>query len=139
MKCKTVDFLEYIEGASAKEVVDHIMNCKKCKKESEKLLNFSRLISTRYIQGRKAEEELEIRLKSIDCKKMEILPLFLQKKISELKEKSLTSRIKKVMAKAEKGEEKWVKSLFKPRLHLMPASPKDITKAKKGSPKKKKN
>lgn len=133
MKCSEIDFLEYIDGVPPEEVRVHVENCKRCQRESERISRFSRLISAHYLEGKRAEEELESRLRSIDCLKTKRLPDNLQKKVAELKEETLTSRIKKVLDKAKQSEERFVESLFRPRLQVMPASPKDITKAKKRS------
>ena len=138
MKCGEINLLEYIEGMSPPDVIAHIEICKKCRRESERLTKFSRLASTRYFEGKKVEQELESRLKSIDCSKMEKLPVNLQKKVAKLKEETLTSKIKKVLGKAKQSEERFVESLLRPRLQVMPASPKDITKVKKRSMGKKK-
>ena len=138
MKCEEIDLLEYIEGMSPRNVVAHIEICKKCQRESERLTKFSRLASTRYFEEKKVEQELESRLKSIDCSKMERLPVNLQKKVAEMKEERLASRIRKAIGKTIEREEQFVASLMRPRLQVMPASPKDITKAKKRPTKKKK-
>lgn len=138
MKCADIDLLEYIDGVPSEEVRTHIESCKRCQRESQKVSRFSRLISDHYLEGKKAEEELGNRLRSIKCEKMERLPFNLQKKVAALKEKSLASKIKRVLGKAKQSEERFVESLLRPRLQMMPASPKDITKAKKKPGKKKK-
>ncbi|MBM4305229.1 MAG: hypothetical protein FJ123_00690 [Deltaproteobacteria bacterium] len=138
MKCEEIDLLEYIEGTPPHGVKAHIEICKKCRRESERLIKFSRLASTRYSDGKKAEQELEDHLGLIDCSRMERLPYALQKKIAEIKERSLVSKIKKVIAKAGESEERLIEKLRSPRLQMMPASPKDITKSKKSTRKKKK-
>ena len=137
MKCTEIDFLEYIDGVPSDEVRAHVQSCKRCQRESEKVSRFSRLVSTYYSEGKKAEDELENRLRSMDCSRMKRLPDNIQKKVAELKEKSLTSKIKKVFGKAIEKEEALIEGLLRPRLQVMPASPRDITKAKKKSGKKK--
>lgn len=137
MKCAEIDFLEYIDGVPSDEVRAHVQSCKRCQRESERVSRFSRLISTYYSKGKKAEDDLENRLRSIDCSRMKRLPDNIQKKVAELKEETLTSKIKKVLGKAKQSEEAFVESLLRPRLQVMPASPRDITKAKKKSGKKK--
>jgi hypothetical protein len=136
MKCAEIDFLEYIDGVPSEEVRVHVQSCKRCQRESERVSRFSRLISTYYSTGKKAEDDLENRLRSIDCSKMERLPDNIQKKVAELKEETLTSKIKKVLGKAKQSQERFIESLLRPRLQVMPASPRDITKAKKKSGKK---
>ena len=138
MKCAEIDFLEYIDGVPSDEVRAHVQSCKRCQRESEKVSRFSRLVSTYYSEGKKVEDELESRLQSIDCSRMKRLPDSLQKKVAELKEENLASKIKRALSKAKQSEERFVESLLRPRLQMMPASPKDITKAKKKSGKKKK-
>lgn len=138
MKCAEIDFLEYIDGVPPEGVRVHVLSCKRCQRESERVSRFSKLISTYYSEGKKVEDELESRLQSIDCSRMKRLPDSIQKKVAELKEESLTSKIKKVLGKAKQGEERFVESLFRPRLQMMPASPKDITKTKGKKKKKRK-
>ena len=139
MKCDEIDFLEYIDGVPSDEARAHVQSCKRCQRESEKISRFSRLVSTYYSEGKKAKDELETRLRSIDCSRMKRLPDNIQKKVVEIKEKRLTSKIKKAFGKAVQSEERFVESLLRPRLQMMPASPKDITKDKKKSGKKKKS
>ena len=138
MKCEGIDLLEYIEGVPSEEVTAHMRNCKKCQRQFEKISNFSKIVSMHYSEGKRIEEKLEDRLKSIDCSAMSRLPLPVQKKVSEMKEKSLASRIKKAFGKAIEKEERFVESLLRPRLQAMPASPKDITKTKGKKKKKRK-
>ena len=89
MKCGEIDLLEYIDGVPSEEVRIHVESCKRCQRESQKVSRFSGLISAHYLEGKKAEEELENRLGSINCEKMERLPFNIQKKAAALKEKSL--------------------------------------------------
>ena len=138
MKCNEIDFFEYIDGVPSNEVRVHVQSCKRCQRESEKVSRFSRLISEYYLNGKKVEDELESRLQSIDCSRMKRLPDSIQKKVAELKEESLTSKIKKVLNRAKQSEDRFVESLFRPRLQMMPASPKDITKTKGKKKKKRK-
>ena len=138
MKCNEIDFFEYIDGVPSNEVRVHVQSCKRCQRESEKVSRFSRLISEYYLNGKKVEDELESRLQSIDCSRMKRLPDSIQKKVAELKEESLTSKIKKVLDRAKQSEDRFVESLFRPRLQMMPASPKDITKTKGKKKKKRK-
>lgn len=130
MKCADIDLLEYVEGVPSEEVRIHVESCKRCQRESQKVSRFSRIISAHCLEGKKAEEELENRLRSIKCERMERLPFNLQKKVAALKERSLASKIKRVLGKAKQSEGRFVESLLRPRLQIMPASPKDITKTK---------
>jgi hypothetical protein len=139
MKCAEIDLLEYTDGVPSEEVRIHVESCKRCQRESKKVSRFSRLISDHYLEGIKAEQELENRLRTINCEKMERLPFDLQKKVAALKEKNLGAKIKRVLGKAKQSEERFVESLLRPRLQFMPASPKDITKPKKKTEKKKKS
>ena len=138
MKCNEIDFFEYIDGVPSNEVRVHVQSCKRCQRESEKVSRFSRLISEYYLNGKKVEDELESRLQSIDCSRMKRLPDSIQKKVAELKEESLTSKIKKVLDRAKQSEDRFVEIFLSHCLKRMPASPKDITKTKGKKKKKRK-
>jgi hypothetical protein len=137
MKCEELNLLDYVEGAAGPEAAAHIEGCKKCRRDSQSMMKFSIVLSS-YSEGKKAEEELEGLLKTIDASKMERLPGRLQKKIAEVKEKSLLSKIKKVLAGTGQNGGKLLGKMRSPRLRVTMASPKDITKTRKMSKKRKK-
>jgi hypothetical protein len=136
MKCEELNLLDYIEGAAGPEAAAHIEGCKKCRRDYQSMMKFSIIVSS-YSEGKKAEEELEGLLKTIDASKRERLPGRLQKKIAELKEKSLLSKIKKVLAGTGQNEGKLLEKMRSPRLRITMASPKDITKSRKNTKRRK--
>ena len=137
MKCKEIDIIEYIEGSSSRETKAHVESCKRCTKESIKLKEFSNLISTHYAEGKNLEKELNERLKSIDISKMKKLPDNIIRKIAEIKEKSLMSKLRTAVGTHKKDIKELVEGFLSPRVQAMPASPKDITKIKRAKRKKK--
>ena len=132
MRCEEVNLLDYVEGVAHREVAAHIEACRRCRRQSERMMRFS-VVASRYSEGKKAEGELEGLLKAINGSTMERLPVKLQKKITELKEKSLVSKIKKVFAGTGDNERKFIEEMRSPRLQVTMASPKDITRARKRS------
>lgn len=136
MKCNEIDMIEYVEGRASKEARLHVENCKRCGAESVKLMNLSHLLSNQYVEGKKLGAELDRKLGSIDIQKMKDLPEGILEKVREMKEKGLVSRLRKVAGKGKKGAEELVEGLLSPRMHALPASPKDITKTKKRKKKK---
>ena len=138
MKCEEIDFLEYIEGRAPKEIIAHIAGCPRCHPESDKLLQFSTGINTHYVPGKKAERELEKKLRSIDSTKIKKMPSKIEKKIIELKERRLTSKLVNIFGKDEKTRNRLLKSVLTPQPFALAASPKDITKVKKQKTRRKK-
>lgn len=137
MKCEDINMLACAEGQAPAEAVAHIGTCTKCRSESEKMSKFSKLVSAHYVEGKQIEDELNRRLRSIDCSKMKKLPENLQKKTAGLKEKSLVSRLTAVLEKTKTGDKRILGDILTSHSYAMAASPKDITKAK-GSRKKRK-
>jgi hypothetical protein len=133
MKCSEIDIIEYIEGTTSGETAKHIKTCKVCRDEVSKIQS----LTAHYKESKKLEKELDERLKSIDISKMENLPDNIVKKIAELKEISLVSKLKRVIGKGKRGTERLMEGFLTSRMEAMPASPKDITRTKKT--KKKKN
>jgi hypothetical protein len=131
MKCNDIDIIKYIEGMASDEAVTHVHNCKNCKNESEKLSRFIGLVSAYYAEGKKLEQELDKRLQSINSVGIKRLPDNIIAKITILKNKSLTSKLRKVIGKSKKDAKGIVERFLTPRMHAIPASPKDITRTKK--------
>lgn len=128
MKCKEIDIIEFIDGNASKEAQLHIARCTSCSRELEKMMKLANLISTQYVKGKKLERELDRRLQSIEISKMKELPDTIVKKISELREKSLMSKLKKVIGESKRDAKGIIEGFLTPRMHAVPASPKDITK-----------
>jgi len=137
MKCRDVDIIGYVDGKASKEIIAHVNGCKRCNEEAEELLKFTNLITSQYTEGKKLEEELEGRLQTIEILKMKRLPENIFKKIEDLREKSLLSRLKRVVGKRRKDIERLTEGLVTSSMKALPASPKDITKVKKIKKKKK--
>lgn len=138
MKCEEIDFLECVEGHAPREIVGHIAECSRCHPESDRFLQFSKIIGTHYVAGKKAESELEKRLKSVDPTKIRKIPVKIEKKIFELREKRLTSKLVHIFGKDRKTRNKLIESILTPQSFAIAASPKDITKAKKSKTRRKK-
>lgn len=138
MKCKDINMIEYIDGMAGQDVKTHLDTCLGCQKELKKLSNFLNIISPHYLEGKKIERKFEIELESIDPAQMKPLPINIKKKIADIREKSLIAQVKKVIGKGKKNIEEMVGNLLSPQMEALPASPKDITKAKKAKKKKKK-
>lgn len=138
MKCEEINFLEYIEGDASEEIIAHIAGCPRCHPESDKLLQFSTGIGKYYVAGKKAERELENRLRSIDPTKIKKMPAKIEKKIIELKERALTTKLVNLFGTDEKMRKRLFKSLLTPQPFAIAAIPKDITKSKKPRKRRKK-
>lgn len=137
MKCDDINMIEYVEGKPSREARLHVETCKRCGAKALKLMNLSHLISNQYAKGKKQEEELDRKLGSIEMAKMKNLPDGVLEKIREMRDKDLISKLKKVIGKGKNDAEGLVESLLSPRMHVMPASPKDITRTNKTRRKKK--
>ena len=138
MKCEEINFLEYLEGHAPDETAAHIEGCPRCHLESNNILEFSKVIRRHYMPGKRAEKELENKLKSIDCTKIKKMPREIEKKIIELKEKRLTLKLVDIFGKDKKTRAKFIENILTPQQFAIAASPKDITKAKKPKKRKKK-
>lgn len=137
MKCNDIDIISYIEGKKTRETRDHILSCRKCSKEVEELEKFSSIFSTQYVSGKNLENELNKKLQSIDISKMKKLPEEIAIRVSALRGKSLTDKLKKVLGGRGKSAKAFFDNIMTPQMYAMPASPKDITKTKKTKRKKK--
>lgn len=139
MKCEEMDLIGYLDGITSKDANCHIESCRKCTKELEKMRLFMTDLLPAYAAGKSLEQELNKTLQSINHRKMEPLPDTLAQKILQHKEKSLASKLKKVIGEGTKNAKAFLDEMLSPRLHAMPASPKDIagTKKKKKQIKKK--
>jgi hypothetical protein len=131
MKCKDIDILEHIEGRASKEAEFHIEGCRNCKERSGKLLGFTKMVTVHYAKGKELENELNKKLQSIEIAKMKKLPSAIVQKVTGLREKSLTSKIQKVIGIGKKNAKAFFEDIMSPQMHAIPASPKDITKPKK--------
>ena len=138
MKCEEINFLEYIEGNASEEIIAHIAGCPRCHPESDKLFQFSKGIRKYYIGGKRAERELEDRLQAIHPAKIKKMPAKIEKKIIELKERALTSKLVNLFGKDEKTRKKLFESILSPQSIAIAASPKDITQSKKPRKRRKK-
>ncbi len=138
MKCNETDIIGYIEGKTTEETINHVRSCKKCSMEAEKLMRFSGLLSTYYARGKSLEKELDKRLASMDIRRMKKLPPDVAARITVIKGKSLTERLKKVVRRGKEETKALLGGPLSPQIRAMPASPKDITKTKKLRGKKKK-
>lgn len=138
MKCEEIDFIGYIEGYASDATVAHIEGCPRCHLEADKFFQFSKGIRMHYLAGKKAEKELENRLKSIDSRKVKKTPEEIEKKIIELKEMGLSSKLVDIFGKDKKAGAEFIKSMLTPQQFAIAASPKDITEAKKPKKRKKK-
>jgi len=138
MKCNEIDIISYIEGNKTRETRDHISSCVKCTKEVEKLEKFVGILSTRYVAGKNLEKELDRKLQTIDISKMKKLPEDIAIRVSALRGKSLTDKLKKVVGRGGKSAKAFLDNIMTPQMHAMPASPKDITKTKEKTKRKKK-
>lgn len=131
MKCKDIDIIEHIEGRASKEAKSHIEGCRKCKEKSSKLLGFTKMLTVHYAKGKKLENELNKKLQSIEIARMKKLPAVIAQKVTGLKEKSLTSKIEKIIGTGKKNAQSFFEDIMSPQMHATPASPKDIAKPKK--------
>ncbi len=138
MKCEEINFLEYIEGHASEKIIAHIAGCPRCHPESDKLLQFSKGIRKYYVTGKRAERELEERLQSIHPTKIKKMPAKIDKKIIELKERALTSKLVNLFGTDEKTRKRLFESLLSPQSIAIAASPKDITQSKKQKKRRKK-
>ncbi len=138
MKCEEINFLEYVEGDASNEMIAHIEGCPRCHPESDKLLQFSKGIKKYYVAGKKAETELENRLQSIHPTKIKKMPAKIEKKIIELKEKALTSKLVDLFGKDEKTRKRIFENILSPPRIAIAASPKDITQSKRPRKRRKK-
>ena len=134
IKCRNIDMLEYLEGRASEETVLHIESCAKCQKEAARLSSLMGIISTKYAAGKKIERELDKKLKTMNLAGMKKLPDNIAGKIEAMRESSIKARLKKVVAKGRKEAAGLVDGLLSSDMHAMPASPKDITKARKKKP-----
>jgi len=137
MKCKEINFIQYIEGIAPREVISHVKTCKTCREKSERFQKFSHFIATGYQEGKKLNGELEELLKNIDSLRMKKLPEPLVEKVASLREKSVVAKVRKLLGKEKGKAEEFVRSLLTMQPQAMPASPRDITKTRKTAKKKK--
>lgn len=137
MKCEEIDFMSYMDGKGSKEAEVHVEGCRKCTTESEKLRKFMNFVVPQYALGKKMEKELDEALRSIEPSKMKELPDSLAKKVAELREKSLTAKLKKVIGSGRNKAKSFFDDIMTPQMNALPASPKDITKTKKNKKRKK--
>jgi hypothetical protein len=137
MKCHEIDLIACSEGVISQEDKNHIEKCAKCRKELDKLSSFSHFLVTHYAEGKKFESELDTKLQAIDVARMKKLPGVVAQKVRDLKETSLSDRLKRVIGKGKNEAEKIMKGMLTSQAVPMPASPKDITKTKKRQKKKK--
>lgn len=138
MNCRDIDLIQYLDGTADEEIRIHIENCRECFEEFEKMTNFTLIITGQYAEGKKLENDLNGQLKSIDLKKMKKMPHGVAIKVAEMKKKSLSSRLKKVVGENNKKVSEFLENIMSPQMQFMPASPKDITKTKQKNKKKKK-
>ncbi len=138
MKCNEIDIISYMEGSITKEAKFHLESCTKCIREIEKLKKFDAIITKGYVQGKKLEHELDEKLQSIDISKMKKLPEDIAGRVSALRGKSLTDKLKKVVGRGGRSAKAFFDNISTPQMHAMPASPKDITKTMKKIKRKKK-
>jgi hypothetical protein len=131
MKCSQIDYLEVAEGKASQEILSHIQECKKCSRASEKYAQFFKLIAQHYSAGKTAEEELDRQLGSLDFSRLRNLPQNLAARVEELRERSLVSRLRRVLGGGEKAGEGILNNFLSTRLRTMTAAPKDITKSKR--------
>jgi hypothetical protein len=137
MKCEEIDLMSYIEGKGSKEAKIHVVGCRKCSVEAEKLRQFMSIVLTKYALGKKVESEMDDALRSIEASKMKRLPDAVVEKIAEMRERSLTAKLKKVIGRGSGSAKAFFEDILTPQMHAMPASPKDITKTQKNKKRKK--
>ncbi|MBA4418273.1 MAG: hypothetical protein C0392_10245 [Syntrophus sp. (in: bacteria)] len=136
MKCNEINFIEYIEGRASEKTEAHIKECRKCQKESVKFSRFVNLITPMWAAGRALEAELDRDLQSMDPRKMKYLPDTISKKVTELRERSIVGKLKRVLGRGKENAQELIDGIMSPRAHAVPASPADLTKT--GKPKGKK-
>jgi len=137
MKCKEINFIQYIEGTTPEGVISHIKTCRVCRGKLERVQKFSRFIVTDYQEGKNLDGELDEVLRNIDSSRMRKLPEPLVEKVTSLRERNVIARVKNLLGKEKEKAEEFVRSLLTMQPQAMPAIPKDITKAKKAAKKKK--
>lgn len=136
MKCEEIDFIEYVEGGASEEAKAHVEACRKCRGESARFSKFVNVVLPLWSEGKRAEAELEKELQSMDLAGMKRLPDEIAGKVTELKEKDVVERLKKIVKKGKGDTREFIETILTPRLHGAPASPRDMTKTTKRSRKK---
>jgi hypothetical protein len=129
MRCEEVDIIAFIEHGADDAVNEHVMNCRKCARDSEKLQQFLKEIVPVWAAGRKLEEEVEEQIQSMDLSALKQLPAPLAEKVAALRERSAVARLNKALKRGrQKAEELAEKFSLGMEPLGVPASPKDITK-----------
>jgi hypothetical protein len=136
MKCNEIDFIEYIEGRASEKVEAHIKECGKCQEESVNFSRFVTLVTPMWAAGKVFEAELDRDLQSMDPRKMKYLPDNISKKVTELRERSIVGKLKRIIGKGKENAQGLIEGIMSPQAHAVPASPADLTKT--GKPKGKK-
>jgi hypothetical protein len=105
------------------------------------MANFSRFMNKVipvYREGKRQEKELDRSLSEMDLASMRSLPAVIAERVKILREKSLVERLKKIIGDRQEDARELIEAILHPQMTALPASPKDITKIKKGKRKTKK-
>lgn len=130
MKCSDIDLLSFIDGKPSEGVQKHVANCDTCRKEVDSLSQFLKIVLPVYATGRGLEEDFNAHMRSLDITRMRPLPQAISRKVAEMKEHGLVSRMKKAVGKKKENLEEFVQSVMNPEMEALPASPKDLVKKK---------
>lgn len=135
MKCEAIDFLEYLEGRPSKEKENHVAVCKACREDLERFSHFTQKVLPLYKEGKRQEKELERQLADLDPARLKPLPPRIAEKVKALRDKSLVSRLKKLVDGSRDDAKEWIEAVLHPQFEALPAIPKEITKAKQAKTK----
>ena len=136
MRCSAINFIQYIEGSASEEMKKHISECPSCQDDLKRYSQFMKNILPVYSTGKRQEMELDRKLEAMDPSSMKPLPSAIAERVKALRERSLVGRLKKIIGDKQESARELIDAILNPQMVALPASPKDITKARKDKRKK---
>lgn len=136
MRCSAINFIQFIEGSASEEMKKHISECPACREDMKKYSQFIKKILPVYSAGKRQERDLDRKLEAMDLSSMKPLPSAIAERVKTLRERSLVGRLKKIIGDKQDSARELIDAILNPQMVALPASPKDITKTKRGRRKK---